>query len=121
MRTGNNGCLSRFVQASHHLSEKELGLKLTDEANIRGLLLEELHVQGMKDERDIGYIVRLLRGLILSMGRKHGKEGHEDLVRWLFSGINHSVPLQLLSSYNISEAEYIEVFNSFYSFYIEPI
>jgi hypothetical protein len=130
--------------ASHSLTDKELNAQLTDEANLRAILLEELyvslflqftrkreerrekekeknkrkqseflrlsrHAHNVNDERDIVYIVRLLRGLILSMGRKHGKEGNEDLVRWLFSGTKSSVPLKLLSSYNISEVEYAEV------------
>eukprot|EP00026_Physarum_polycephalum_P007581 Phypoly_transcript_07644.p1 GENE.Phypoly_transcript_07644~~Phypoly_transcript_07644.p1 ORF type:complete len:467 (+),score=105.86 Phypoly_transcript_07644:143-1543(+) len=115
----NSGCvewledvseaLARFVVASHSLTDKELGAQLTDETKLRALLLEDLHAHGVKDERDIAYICRLLRGLILSIGRKHGKEGNEDLVRWLFSGKNNSTPLTLLSSYHISEAEYAEM------------
>jgi len=115
----NSGCvewlddvseaLSRFVVASHSLTDKELNAQLTDETKLRALLLEELHVHGVRDERDIAYIARLLRGLILGMGRKHGKEGNEDLVRWLFSGTHGSVPLTLLISYYISEAEYAEM------------
>jgi hypothetical protein len=103
------------VLASHSLTDKELDAQLTDEANLRGLLLEELRMHGIKTERDISFIARLLRGLILSIDRKHGKEGNEDLMRWLFNGINSS-PLTLLSSYNITEAEYIEVIFNFARF-----
>lgn len=103
----------RFVLASHSLTDKELNAQLTDETHLRSMLLEELHAHGVKDDRYISYIAKLLRGLILSIGRKHGKEGNEDLVRWLFSGLNSSIPLNLLSTYNISEAEYKEVSEDF--------
>ncbi len=38
-----NRCLDRFVMASHSLTEKELNAQLTDEANLRVVLLEDLY------------------------------------------------------------------------------
>jgi len=114
MAAGCSRCVVQIRAGKPHFDRKKINSQLTDEGILRALLIEDLHAYGVKDERDISYITRLLCGLILGMGRKHGKrEGCEDLVRWLFScGTTHSSSihtLELLSCITINKAEFGEM------------
>ena len=54
--------------ANPTLTEKEINSQLTDEANLRAILIEDLYAYGGSNESDISYVTKLLHGLILGMG-----------------------------------------------------
>jgi hypothetical protein len=98
--------LVRFVVTSSALSDKELNDSLFSQGQLMLLVRDELQSFGVEDQAVD--ICRLLRGVIVAMNHDGEKKGGtcQDLVRWLYGGLQNSRSYESVACVDITEVEF---------------